>query len=225
MSGLDLGPLALVVGRLQALGSRQQGREWQCPAHDDHNPSLTVSVGTDQTAKRPDTVGNVLLWCHAGCSFDQILTALNLQRLDLVAPENRLRSRGKPRPLLADIERRILLGELHPVQILGDVPEGLSSPWVTEAAIEVEYLLSRFYAAGENRPWPCGTEYLAKRLGWLDSHGLPIKTRASLALRELIAIGYIKDAGALPGRAGLRGTRLIAPPDNLSTAGPKAVEL
>jgi RecA-family ATPase len=38
-----------------------------CPAHDDRRPSLTVAVGEDHS---------VVLYCHAGCSLDQIAAAL-----------------------------------------------------------------------------------------------------------------------------------------------------
>lgn len=50
-----------------------------CPAHDDHDPSLSVSIGDD---------GRVLLHCFAGCSFDEILLALNLTATELHVPPN-----------------------------------------------------------------------------------------------------------------------------------------
>lgn len=45
----------------------------QCPAHDDGNPSLSVT-GIE---------GSVLLYCHAGCEIDDVLAALNLAKSDL----------------------------------------------------------------------------------------------------------------------------------------------
>lgn len=45
----------------------------QCPAHDDGNPSLSVT-GIE---------GSVLLYCHAGCQTDDVLAALNLAKSDL----------------------------------------------------------------------------------------------------------------------------------------------
>lgn len=47
-----------------------------CPAHDDRNPSLSVSVGDD---------GRVLLHCFAGCSSDAVRAALGLEWGDLRA--------------------------------------------------------------------------------------------------------------------------------------------
>ncbi len=50
---------------------RQCGpRQWigKCPAHDDHNPSLSIGEGDD---------GRLLIHCYAGCAFPKILTALD----------------------------------------------------------------------------------------------------------------------------------------------------
>jgi putative DNA primase/helicase len=38
-----------------------------CPAHNDHDPSLSIKIGDG---------GKLLLYCHAGCSFEQIMAAL-----------------------------------------------------------------------------------------------------------------------------------------------------
>lgn len=57
---------------------RKSGKGWsaRCPAHEDKEPSLAVSVGED---------GRVLLFCHAGCTVDSILAALGLSASDLFA--------------------------------------------------------------------------------------------------------------------------------------------
>lgn len=54
---------------VEALGGRWTGSGGvcRCPAHDDRNPSLSVSDGDD---------GRPLLHCHAGCSFEDVLTEL-----------------------------------------------------------------------------------------------------------------------------------------------------
>jgi putative DNA primase/helicase len=41
-----------------------------CPAHDDSNPSLSISEGND---------GRILVHCHAGCSPEQICAALKIE--------------------------------------------------------------------------------------------------------------------------------------------------
>jgi hypothetical protein len=66
-----------LVVRLEQQGSRVTGsgdqRQAQCPAHDDHNPSLSVR-GIE---------GRALVRCHQGCDTADILAALNLTWSDL----------------------------------------------------------------------------------------------------------------------------------------------
>ncbi|MBA3688917.1 MAG: hypothetical protein H0W81_08835 [Chloroflexi bacterium] len=49
-----------------------------CPAHDDRNPSLSVSEGDD---------GRVLANCHAGCSPEDVVAALGLTMADLFSEQ------------------------------------------------------------------------------------------------------------------------------------------
>ena len=50
------------------------GHMAKCPAHEDRTASLSINTGDD---------GRVLLKCHAGCSIDDILQAVSLDRRDL----------------------------------------------------------------------------------------------------------------------------------------------
>jgi len=65
-----------IIARLK--GAKQNGGGWmaQCPAHEDTNPSLSVTIGHD---------GRTLLHCHAGCSSESIVGALGLELRDLFA--------------------------------------------------------------------------------------------------------------------------------------------
>jgi hypothetical protein len=58
----------------KALGGRKVGTGWIacCPAHDDRNPSLSLSTGKD---------GKVLLRCHAGCNQAQVIDVLRARGL------------------------------------------------------------------------------------------------------------------------------------------------
>lgn len=71
-------PVDNLISNLEGrnLTVRRAGDGWaaQCPAHDDRNASLSISVGDD---------GRALLCCHAGCSTDDILRALGLDLRDL----------------------------------------------------------------------------------------------------------------------------------------------
>ncbi len=74
----------------QTLTHRVKGR-WhanegiaRCPCHDDRTPSLSIADGQD---------GNLLLYCHAGCSFRNIVNAFRSQ--------GQLEDRGRYRPTSA----------------------------------------------------------------------------------------------------------------------------
>ncbi len=56
-----------VIARLQGVSKRGDGWVARCPAHDDKSPSLKIDRGPRD---------NVLLYCHAGCSFDDVMKAL-----------------------------------------------------------------------------------------------------------------------------------------------------
>lgn len=55
-------------------GSAARGWTGRCPAHEDRRASLSVDEGDD---------GRVLLRCHAGCTVEEILAALRLEKRDL----------------------------------------------------------------------------------------------------------------------------------------------
>ena len=56
--------------------AKRNGAGWiaRCPAHDDRNPSLSITEGDD---------GRVLVRCHAGCTTEQIVAAVDVQLADL----------------------------------------------------------------------------------------------------------------------------------------------
>lgn len=62
-------------------GVRKGARDWSalCPAHDDHNPSLTF---------RADGRG-IRFHCHAGCTRAEVLAAMGLEEKDVFEPDDR----------------------------------------------------------------------------------------------------------------------------------------
>ena len=58
---------------------RRCGAGWsaRCTSHDDRNNSLSVSEGADE---------RILVYCHAGCEPEAIVSALGLTMADLMAP-------------------------------------------------------------------------------------------------------------------------------------------
>lgn len=74
----DFDPLReRVLPRLE--GVRLSGGQFiaRCPAHEDRKASLTVKAGKEHP---------VALYCHAGCSTEDVLTALSLTWADVSAP-------------------------------------------------------------------------------------------------------------------------------------------
>ena len=65
-----------VIGRLERVKKNGTGWMARCPAHEDHNPSLHVSEGSE---------GRIILKCFAGCTAENIVAALGLAMSDLFA--------------------------------------------------------------------------------------------------------------------------------------------
>jgi hypothetical protein len=63
-----------IIGRLEGVKNSGSGYTALCPAHDDHNPSLSIGIGQN---------GQVLLKCFAGCDTPTIIDAIGLTMSDL----------------------------------------------------------------------------------------------------------------------------------------------
>lgn len=68
-------PIDIVLPELEGVTSVGIGRYTAlCPAHDDRRPSLSVREADD---------GTVLIYCHAGCLFEDIVDCLGLRPSEL----------------------------------------------------------------------------------------------------------------------------------------------
>lgn len=82
----DIETLATSLGKASKNG---QGWVCQCPVHQDHTPSLSIGLGDTQ---------ELLLYCHAGCSFESLVQHLKAHNL-LPLPQRKTTSSqdlGKP---------------------------------------------------------------------------------------------------------------------------------
>jgi hypothetical protein len=61
-----------IVSRLHKVKKSCSGYTASCPAHDDTNPSLSLT----------EKDGRVLIYCHAGCSYREICDALGIGMLE-----------------------------------------------------------------------------------------------------------------------------------------------
>lgn len=67
-------PRERFIDALKAHGCKGSGSSWECPAHEDNSPSLSVGEGED---------GRLLLNCHADCPIERIVEAVDLRVADL----------------------------------------------------------------------------------------------------------------------------------------------
>jgi hypothetical protein len=72
-------PVEKVLGRLEGVSELNGSWKALCPAHNDTEPSLSVSEGDD---------GCALLKCFAGCANSEIISALGLEMKDLCERRN-----------------------------------------------------------------------------------------------------------------------------------------
>lgn len=82
MNGQPPRAVAWLLGLLDAVGAGPVGKlppatVRQCPAHADSSPSLSIGAGEK---------GQVLIKCHAGCSWEEILSALTIPACYLFTP-------------------------------------------------------------------------------------------------------------------------------------------
>ena len=86
-------PLEKVLSRLHGVKPCGEGQyKALCPAHDDKNPSLSVTEAAD---------GKVLIRCHAGCDYRSIVKAVGLETTELFPASNGrkpMTQRGQQQP-------------------------------------------------------------------------------------------------------------------------------
>ena len=98
------GKLAELLNRVSDARQTREG-QWQacCPAHDDHNASLSVSMLND--------CGKIFVYCHAGCQTLDVLAAIGMKMSDLMPASINGRANGKAK-IIATYDYRDTDGEL-----------------------------------------------------------------------------------------------------------------
>lgn len=77
-----------LLARLTGVKQAMDGWKACCPAHEDRNPSLSISVGDD---------GRVLLHCHAGCAPEAICRVIGLGVADLFTASTSTKPQQTPK--------------------------------------------------------------------------------------------------------------------------------
>jgi hypothetical protein len=152
---------------VRALKARRTGANWmaRCPAHDDRNPSLSIS----------EEGGKVLLHCFAGCAQRSVIDALmavDLWESNQRSPKPRprivatydytdeggillyqvCRTESKDFPQRYPDDRGSWIWKKHPRQVLYHLPEVLEAPivFVVEGEKDVETLRQHGFVATTN---------------------------------------------------------------------------
>lgn len=148
----------------------REGREWRClcPAHDDHDPSLSIRDGDN---------GKPVFRCRAGCEQEQVIAALVKRGLWHEAPANGSNGASKPKQS-GHADKKP--ANWHPIV---PPPAGTQPPPPSQlrcdtlhiyrdAAGEILLYVKRIEAKGERKklfvPVTFGT--LDGKTGWHDKH-------------------------------------------------------
>ena len=94
-----------ILSRLQGVTRNGDGWKARCPAHDDKNPSLSISESPD---------GKILIYCHAGCTPDAVCAALGVKLSDLCGGNGRAANKrnGSPGRIVATYPYHDAAGKL-----------------------------------------------------------------------------------------------------------------
>lgn len=131
-----IGPIAVLLSRLE--GVKRSGKGWiaKCPAHKDRSASFSVAEGRE---------GRVLCRCFAGCELTDVLRAVGLELSDLfpqrladTSPEGRAAAREAWRQSGWAAALSVLAREATVVCIAaGDLAEGRALSGEDQARLAV----------------------------------------------------------------------------------------
>ncbi len=132
-------------------GARDAGSGWValCPAHDDRKPSLSIGEGEGS---------RVVVHCHAGCSTEDILDALDLTMRDLA----RMRVNGENATPSPARQNRAASRPTAPKGKKSKEPE---RPVSAESARDALFSVKRWHEATHSYPGFMAIRYATERFG------------------------------------------------------------
>lgn len=158
-----------LIGQLTGVRRRASGWTARCPAHDDHENSLSITLGSD---------GRILLHCFAGCTVEAIVSCIGLEMSHLFVADG-------PAPVtLAELaaDKRIPESFLRSLG-LRDVERGVDVPYFTDdGAVAPRRRLRTALRAKDGSYWNRGH-------GSIVPYGLNQRTRAREAGYQIIVEG------------------------------------
>lgn len=109
-----------ILNRLQKVKKSGDGYTALCPAHSDNNPSLSIKLEKEL----------ILVHCHAGCSFEEIVAAMGLSKSDFFVPKPKKTTRKANTTNSGDVVKQTIYpiydkdGELIAEHFRKDLPDG-----------------------------------------------------------------------------------------------------
>ena len=187
-------PLARVLAAIPSAKKNAAGWVARCPAHEDTNPSLSITIGD---------AGRVLLKCHAGCDTNAVVAAAGLAMADLFDAA----SSNVTHPTVADTYRYCDEQGIHLFDVIRLEPKAFrqraaSGAWSLKGIRRVPYRLPQLIAG-------------------VKSDRTVFVTEGEKDVGALVGLGLV--ATTCPGGADkwkpefnehFRGARIVVLPDN-----------
>lgn len=204
---LGMGGLERILEHLEGVKPTPSGEYAAlCPAHDDHEPSLSLREAEE---------GKVLLHCHAGCDYQDILEAVGLDTKDLFPPhvENVVLWRSSDWRLTATYEVKDPEGRL--VALHERLEKGADEK-------KYRWRLSDGRYGLDGMPLASLPLYGSERVKNWPREALIVLVEGEKATEALLKVGF-RALGTVTGASGtpsaeslkmLRGRRVVLWPDN-----------
>lgn len=159
-----------LLGLLSGVKCNPRGWSSRCPAHNDKSPSLSIREGDDQ---------KILLRCFAGCTIEEICSALQIQKRDLfphqsserihaAQRERQRREQAKAQARRLNEARADLLREADSVIAAGSpIPTEAQSDRFMEALCDAHDAMRHEKGEQDYAEWSCrlGANYRPPGIG------------------------------------------------------------
>ena len=103
---------ALFCSKLEQVKHNNNSIVALCPSHNDKSPSLTASYTDEQ----------IIVYCHAGCTFKEIVSSLGMDQSQFFAPNEK----HHPKRIIQDTYRYEDKDGSHVMDVVRYKPKGFS---------------------------------------------------------------------------------------------------
>ena len=128
--------------KLEQVEPNNNGITALCPSHNDKSPSLSASYTDEQ----------IIVYCHAGCTFKEIVSSLGMEEGQFFAPNKK----HTPKRVIQDIYRYEDKDYVHVMDVVRFEPKGFrqrrpDGKWTLSGVEKVPYRLPQLLAGIKER--------------------------------------------------------------------------